>query len=163
VKSMTLKFEHRDYLWTIRSGFPPMGSTEVQEPTFTEALRTGVPSLQRSSGHELASWVVARLNYITAGALPIEGEVFAHDTNEFGYKIKLVDAQKSTVAHGAVVFHADMTYFASVKLGIGDFQAVFIDLLTESPDAMEACEIRVQVPETRTYRIYGWDGYSLLS
>ena len=140
-----------------------MGSTEVAKPLFVEALRAASPVVHRYTDREIASWIVARLNYLTAGGLTVEGDEFAHDTNEFGYKIKITDSNKKNIAHGAVVIHENRTYFASVNVEIDDFQSLFIELLTEYPDDLAKIEIRVQYPETKRYRLYGWDGYSLLT
>ncbi|MCA9066439.1 MAG: hypothetical protein KDA96_25400 [Planctomycetaceae bacterium] len=52
--------------------------------------------------------------------------------------------------------------FSSVDVKINDFQTLLVDVLTESADDAAACEIRVQEPETRKDRTYGWDGYSPL-
>jgi hypothetical protein len=60
------------------------------------------------------------------------------------------------------VIHADRTYFASVNVAIDEFQQLLVELLTEFPDDLAKVKIRVQYPETRRYRVYGWDGYSLL-
>jgi hypothetical protein len=84
------------------------------------------------TAHELGSWIVGRLCYLTAGGLAIEGDVFAHDTNELGYKIKITDKSKANVAHGAVVVQADGIRFASVDVQIGDFQTLVVEVLTES-------------------------------
>ncbi len=159
---MDLRFTQLGYHWTVREGFPPMGSTEVAEPTVVNALRSTSPKLARYSDRELASWIVGRLNYLTSGALALLGTEFKHDTNEFGYKIKLTDADEKSMAHGAVVIHADRTYFASVNVTIDDFQRLLVELLTEFPDDLAKIKIRVQYPETKRHRLYGWDGYSLL-
>ena len=140
-----------------------MGSTEASDPDFVTALRESHPKVARLTDHELASWIVARLNYLTSGALCVEEETCSHDTNEFGYKLKISDHSKKSMAHGAVVIHADRTYFASVNVAVDNFQAVVVELLSESPDDLTACSVRVQEPETRTFRRYGWDGYSLFN
>ena len=140
-----------------------MGSTEVAEPSFVDALRAACPKVKRYTNRELASWIVARLNYLTAGALHVEGTEFAHDTNEFGYKIRITDSDDKSIAHGAIVMHESRTYFASVNVAIADFQAVFVELLTQYPDDLARIKIRVQYPESERYRLYGWDGYSLLT
>jgi len=140
-----------------------MGSTEVSNPDFVSALRNSHSKLARLTDHELASWIVARLNYLTSGALCVSEQTYSHDTNEFGYKIKLTDHNKKTMAHGAVVIHADRTYFASLNLAVDDFQAIVVELLSENPDDLTACSVRVQDPETRKSRQYGWDGYSLFN
>jgi hypothetical protein len=159
---MDLRFNQLGYRWTLREGFPPAGSTEVTKPLFVNALRTRCSKLAKFSDRELASWIVGRLNYLASGALELLGTEFKHDTNEFGYKIKLADSDDKSLAHGAVVIHADRTYFASVNVVIDDFQQLFVELLTEFPDDLAKVKIRVQYPETRRYRVYGWDGYSLL-
>ncbi len=138
-----------------------MGSTEAESPDFVTALRQCHPRVAKMTEHEVASWIVARLNYLTSGALCITEATYAHDTNEFGYKLKITDGNKKTVAHGAVVMHADRTYFACVQFGDIDFPATVVELLTEYPDDLMACSIRVQDPETRKSRRYGWDGYAL--
>jgi hypothetical protein len=160
---MALKFKFAGYQWSLREGFPPMGSHERNEPTFVQALQVAHPPLARMTLHEIASWIVARLNYITARSLEVEGNVFAHDTNEFGYKIKLSDEADTTLAHGAVVIHADRVYFAGLDIKVPDFQSVFVSLLADSPNDLAKCEIVVRVPESKKKRRYGWDGYSLLN
>jgi len=159
---MTLSFSQLGYHWTIREGFPPAGSMEVVEPSFVNALRAACPKLTRHSDRELASWIVSRLNYLAAGALDVVGTEFGHDTNEFGYKIKLTDAHDKSVAHGAVVIHEKRIYFASVNVAIENFQQLFVELLTDSPDDLAKIKVRVRYPESKRYRMYGWDGYSLL-
>lgn len=139
-----------------------MGSSERDAPSFVEALKCAYGPLTRLSTHELTSWIVARLSYLTSGGLNLAGEVFSHDTNEFGYKIKIVDGQGHTAAHGAVVFSNSGIHFAAIDIGIADFQSVFVKLLTESPGDFSRCEISVREPETKRSRKYGWDGVSLL-
>jgi len=158
---MAISFDQLGYRWTVRDGFPPMGSTEASDPDFVSAIRGSHPRLARLTDHELASWIVARLNYLTSGALCVSEETYSHDTNEFGYKLKITDHNKKSLAHGAVVIHAERTYFASVNVAVDDFLAIVVELLTEYPDDLNACSVRVQEPETRKYRQYGWDGYSL--
>ena len=136
-----------------------MGSTEA--PDFVTALRASHPRLARYTDHELASWIVARLNYLTSGTLCDSEQTYAHDTNEFGYKLKMSDQNKKTVAHGAVVMHANRIYLAATKMSDVDFQAIVIELLSEYVDDLMACSVRVQEPETRRYRRYGWDGHAL--
>jgi hypothetical protein len=80
-----------------------MGSTEVAEPTFVSALRAVCPRISRYSDREIASWIVARLNYLISGALEYLGTDFSHDTNQLGFKVKLTDKEGNTIAHGAVV------------------------------------------------------------
>ncbi len=159
---MALKFEFDDRRWTIRAGFAPAGSREGRAPIFVEALRAAHPPLRNLTLHALASWIVSRLNFLTSGALVLEGEEFAHDTGEFGYKIRLADRGSATLAHGAVVFGEGRIDFASVDLGVDDFQAVFIKLLVDAPDDLAACEIAVRDPETGRRRSYGRDGRTLL-
>lgn len=103
---MTLRFQYFAFDWTIREGGPPMGSHERSSPLFVDALKTAHRPLSKLTDHELASWVVARLSYLTSGALPLEGDEFSHDTNEFGYKLKITDQKKVSVAHGAIVIHS---------------------------------------------------------
>ena len=158
---MAIDFQYFGYHWTIRAGFPPMGSRERTDPLFVDALKVAFPRLRKFTEHELGSWIVARLFFLTAGTLTSEGTEFAHDTNEIGYKLKISDDSKTSLAHGAVVIHAKGVHFASVDLKIDDFQAVVVRLLTESTDDLSQCEIRVREPETRNVRKYGWDGYSL--
>jgi hypothetical protein len=47
-------------------------------------------------------------------------------------------------------------------MSIDDFQGLFVELLAEFPDALAKIKIRVQYPDSKRYRYYGWDGYSLL-
>ncbi len=158
---MSLHFSQLGYHWTIREGFPPMGSTELTEPSFVSELRAASYKLKRYTDHELASWIVARLNYITADSLSLCGTSFSHDTNEFGYKIKIEDAAGKSLAHGAVVVHEKRTYFAAVNVAIDSLQRLFVELLVEFPDDLAKIKIRVQYPESKRYRTYGWDGYAL--
>ncbi|WP_037229825.1 hypothetical protein, partial [Rhodopirellula baltica] len=115
------------------------------------------------SGHQLASWIVARLSFLTASSLLLEGDTFAHDTNEFGYKIKILTADGSIASMGTLMIHQDRTYYKANNVAIGDSQSLLVDLLTEFPDDLDRCEIRVRFPETRRFRSYGWDGMTLLS
>ncbi len=59
--------------------------------------------------------------------------------------------------------HADGNRFASVDVRIGNFSSLLLEVLTASAEDLATCEIRGQDPETRKYRTYDWDGYSLLS
>jgi len=140
-----------------------MGSHERTDPTFIDALKIAHAPLAKLTLHEVASWIVARLNYITAGSLEVEGNDFAHDTNEFGYKIKLSDNTDTTLAHGAVVFHAKRVYFAALDIKIPDFQSAFVSLLADFPNDLAKIEIVVYFPESKKKRRYGWDGYSLIN
>lgn len=160
---MALKFNFAGYRWSLREGFPPRGSRERSDQPFFDALKAAHPLLSKLTQHEIASWIVARLNFITSGSLEVEGKSFGHDTNEFGYKIRLSDAEDTTLAHGAVVIHANRIYFASLDIKIDNFQSVFISLLADSPSDLAKCEIIVRVPESKRKRTYGWDGYSLLN
>jgi hypothetical protein len=160
---MPLKFAHAGYQWELREGGPPMGCRERGEVPFEEALRAAHPPLARMSAREVASWVVARLNAITGGSLASEGAVFAHDTNEFGYKLKASGPDRVALAYGGIVFQAGRTYFAWGGDGLGDFQAAVVGLLAESPTDLARCEIVVRVPESRRSRSYGWDGHSLIT
>ena len=160
---MSLKFHHGGYNWALREGGPPMGCRERGERTFEDALKAAHEPLTRMSPRQLASWVVARLNAIVDGLLELEGGMFSHDTNEFGYKLKVSDEKGITLAYGAVVFQPDRMSFAWRDNGLSDFQAAFVALLTESPSELRRCEIVVRVPETKQTRSYGWDGYSLIT
>ncbi len=160
---MALSFQELGYAWTTREGSPQVGSVEPSDPTFTEALCKAYPKLSRYTKHELASWIVARLNFLTAGTLSDEGEVFSHDSNEVGYRIKITDQSNEIAAFGAIMIHADRTYFAVLNIHTNDFQSLVVELLTEFPDDVTKCEIRVQEPETRRFRSYGWNGNSFLA
>jgi hypothetical protein len=160
---MALKFKFDDYQCSLREGSPPIASHERTDPTFLESLKVAHPPLAKLPVHEIASWIIARLNYLTAGALEVEGNDFGHDTNEFGYIIKLSDDADTTLVHGAVMIHADRVYFAANDIKIPDFQSIFVSLLAESPRDLAKCEIVVRVPESKKKRRYGWDGYSLLN
>ena len=160
---MALKFKFNDFQWAVREGAPPIVSHEKTAPTFLEALKVAHLPLAKLPVHEIGSWIVARLNYLTAGALEVEGNDFGNDTNEFGYIIKLSDDAGTTLAHGAVMIHADRVYFAANDIKIPDFQSIFVSLLTESPRDLAKCEIVVRTPESKKKRRYGWDGYSLLN
>ncbi|WP_413432572.1 hypothetical protein [Crateriforma spongiae] len=158
---MPLKFSELGYQWTIREGSPPMGSVEGSNPDFAEALRSADRAIEKFTEHELASWVVSRLNYFVGGSLEVEGDEFAHDTNEFGYKIKVVDTNRRMIAHGGVVVYENRIAFAAVNTHNANLQDLFVQLLVESPSDLAKIEIRVRTPETKRYRVYGWDGYHL--
>ncbi len=151
------------YQWQIRPGGPPMGSRERTEPSFVEALQVAHPPLSSLTEHEIASWIVARLDFITDGSLVSGRSEFRDDTDEFGYQIRLSDASKTTLAHGAVVFQAKRIYFASVNLKIDDFQSIVVGMLADSPRDLSVCEVAVFIPESKRKRLYGWNGYSLLN
>lgn len=164
---MSLYIESHGYLWRLREGFAPVGSTEQQSPLFIDQLRQAVPWIRKQSVHEIGSWVVARLNYLTCGGLPLLGDSFGHDTNEFGYKVRCMNKDKVRQASGAVVIHAKRVYFEHVDPRIEDFQSLFVQLLADNPQDLEPIRIRVRIPSedvgrTRD-RTYGWDGLSLLS
>ncbi len=158
---MALKFSEMGYEWQIREGFPPMGCSEHPTLPFEDAIRHAVPFLATSPPHEIASWVVARLAYLTSGALDLEGNDFSHDTNEFGYKLKAQRVADGASAHGAIVMTSSRTYFAFRQDGLADFQAIVVEMLAQWPREYAKCVIRVQEPESKRSRLYGWDGYSL--
>lgn len=158
---MALKFSEIGHEWRLQEGSPPMGSVESKAVTFEQAIRDSVPFLAKSSSHEIASWVIARLAYFTSGALELEGIDFAHDTNEIGYKVKATRTTDGALAHGAIVITQDRTYFAYVDAGLGDLQSLLVELLSLSPRDYAKCVIRVREPESKRSRRYGWDGYSL--
>lgn len=140
-----------------------MGSEEQDSPIFVDELKRAAPRLAKSGTHELGSWIVARLNYLTCGALPQEGDCFEHDTDEFGYKVRLENSQNERQASGAIVIHRTRIYFAHVDPVVENFQGLFVSLLADSPSDLEQCSIRVKHPESKKSRNYGWDGYSLLT
>ena len=160
---MALKFQFGGFQWALRAGGPPMGSSERTDQAFLDALKAAYAPLSKMNQHEIASWIVTRLNFITSGSLELEGNLFSGDTNDFGYKIKLSDEGDITLAHGAVVVKADRILFASLDIKIADFQSLFITLLADSPNDLAKCEIIVREPEKKKKRAYGWDGYSLLN
>ena len=160
---MAIKFSESGYDWRLREGFAPMGSTEVETPLFIDVIRGSVNSLSTRTLHEVSSWIVARLSYLTSGSLELEGNEFAHDTNEIGYKLKAVQPETRASAHGAIVLHPDKVSFASVSSGIDDFQTIVVDLLCGRANDLLECDIRVIEPESREARSYGWDGRNLFS
>ena len=147
----------------------PGRSRRVHEPNGCRNVRhlrrwRTLPGARRHGADPVLSLAeLGRLNAVTAGSLELEGRVFAHDTNEFGYKFKASGVDRVVLAYGAVVFQAARTYFAWSGNGLADFQAVFVDLLTGSPADLCRCEIVVRVPESRRTRSYGWDGHSLIT
>ncbi len=158
---MPLSFSEMGYEWQLREGFPPMGSTESASKPFEQAVRDAVPFLAKAPTCEISSWVIARLSYLTCGALELEGNDFSHDTNEIGYKLKATRAIDGASAYGAIVITSDRTYFAFVDNGLGDYQVVLVEMLAQSPRDYAKCVIRVREPESKRSRLYGWDGYSL--
>jgi hypothetical protein len=160
---MALKFSALGYQWTLREGCPPIVSQERTNPTFVEALKAAHRPLSKMSLHEIASWIVARLDYLTAGSLALEGNEFQHDTNEFGYMLKLSDEAATALAHGAVMIHAERVYFQANDVKVPDFQTILVNLLTETPRDLSKCEIIVYLPESKRKRRYGWDGYAFFN
>lgn len=158
---MPLQFSEKGHDWQLREGFPPAGSSESPIASFEQAIRDTVPFLAKSPSHEIASWVVARLAYLTSGAIELEGNDFSHDTNEIGYQLKATRITDGASAIGAIVIASSRTYFAFVDAGVGDFQAILVDMLAQSPREYAKCAIRVREPESRRSRRYGWDGCSL--
>ena len=140
-----------------------MGSTERSDPEFVAELRESHHEIANLTDHELASWIVARLNYLTSGDLCAGEVTYSHDTNEFGYKVKVSDDSNRTLAHGAIVIHADRTYLRAVNSANVDYQSLLVELLVGAVNDLGRCSVRVQVPETRQFRHYGWDGYSFIS
>jgi hypothetical protein len=159
---MALKFRFGGHHWALKEGGPPMGSKERGDASLVDALKTAHPPLSKLSNREIASWIIARLNFITAGSLESEGTSFAGDTNEFGYKIKLSNDAGTTLAHGGVVFGAERVHFAALDIRIPDFQSELVRLLVDAPGDLAKCEIVVRQSETGRKRAYGWDGYSLI-
>lgn len=160
---MAIKFQFGDYRWAIQEGGPPAISRENPDAPFLPALKNACEKLQKYTHHEMVSWIVARLNAVTSACLELEGDLFEHDTDEFGYKFKLCNAIDEVIANGAVVFERNRTYFASVSRTDFDFQSLFVSLLVDEPDFLAKCEITVRHPETRKKRKYGWNGYMLLT
>lgn len=164
---MYLYFESHGYLWRVREGFAPMGSIEQQSPRFIEQLRLAVPWVRNKSVHEIGSWVVARLSYLTAGSLVLLGDSFGHDTDQFGYKIRCMNKEKIRQASGAVVIGAQHICFEHADPVLPDFQSLFVQLLADNERDLGTIKIRVRVPSEDAgptgYRTYGWDGFSLFS
>lgn len=140
-----------------------MGSTEQSAPDFVTELRKSHQRIAKLTEHQLASWIVARFNYLTSGDLCTGEVTYSHDTNEFGYKIKVSDQSNQTLAHGAIVIHADRTYLSAVNSADIDYQAIVVELLVGGIDDLANSSVRVQSPETRQFRLYGWDGYSFFA
>lgn len=164
---MSLYFESHGYHWRLREGFAPMGSEEQQSPLFLDQLRQTVHWLRKKPVHEIGSWVVARLNYLTCGSLHLLGDSFGHDTNEFGYKVRCMNQEEIRQASGAVIIHADRVYFKHADPAMDDFQSLFVQVLADNPRDLEKIKIRVRIPSENSvrprYRMYGWDGFSLLT
>lgn len=138
-----------------------MGSIAVPSPLFVDALRAAESMLNGLTVHELSSWVVARLSYLTCGG--IDRQTSSDDTNEFGFKIKITDAAGESVAHGAVVIGNNRLVYSAHNIRVVDSQLLFVTLLSGSPRDLAICEVEVREPESRRRRTYGWDGRMLLS
>ena len=160
---MSLKFLFEGYEWSLREGGPHPGSRERDDPTFHDALQAAHPALGKLTLHEISSWIVARLDYITCGSLALLGDEFSHDSNNFSYKIKLADQSQQAVAQGALMFEADRVHFFALDLRIESFQSLLVRLLTDAPQDLSRCDIIVRLPESKRKRHYGWNGYSLLN
>jgi hypothetical protein len=160
---MALKFQHSGFEWTLREGFPSIGATISDSVPIIEALKVAHPPLSTWTTHQIASWIVARLSYLTSGSLEREGNDFAHDTNEIGYKLRISGQNHTMLAHGAVVIQMSRIYFACLNIGIDDFQSLVIKLLADSPNDLSIVQVRVRDPGNQKIRRYGWDGFSLLT
>jgi len=158
---MPAEFEEAGYQWTIREGGPSMGSVEATSPTFVEALRAADSHMKGLTLHELSSWVIARLSYLTCGM--IDQKTFSHDTNEFGYAVRITDSSGERVAHGAVVIGESRLVYSASDFRTSDSQALFVQMLASSPRDLAICEVKVREPETRRCRSYGWNGRLLIS
>ncbi len=156
------QFSELGYDWQLCEGLPPAGSSECQTPTFEQAVRDAVPFLAKSSAHELASWVVARLAYLTSGSLELEGKEFSHDSDEVGYRLKATRRSDAASAQGAIMLAPSRVYFACVEAGLSNFPFIVLELLSQFPRDYEKCVIRIREPESKNSRRYGWDGYSLI-
>ena len=158
---MALKFEFAQYKWRLRAGFPPMGSIQ-SSVGFEDQLRLSAPELANYSTRSLGSWIVGRLNYIVNGNLPLEGEEFSHDTDEFGYKLKMSNSAGDTCGHGAITIGRDRIFFAYLPLKEVDLQDIVIALLTDQTESLKSCTITMTVNEPFQQYHYGWDGYRVI-
>lgn len=158
---MSLKFEFGGYKWRLRAGFPPMHSIRA-DMSFPDQLRARIPALSKCNTHGLGSWIIGRLNYLSFGNLPLEGTGFSHDTDEFGYKLKMSDLGGRTAGHGAIVISRTEISFSYSRDSQPDFQDIVVKLFTSNEIGLESCTITMTINEPfQTFR-YGWDGHSLL-
>ena len=142
---MPAEFEEMGYRWTIREGAPPMGSVEARSLTLVEALRAADSQLKGLNLHELSSWLIARLSYLTCGM--IDQKTFSHDTNEFGYAVRITDSSGERVAHGAVAIGENrLAYFAS-DFRTSDSQALFVQMLASAPAILRSARSRSENPK----------------
>lgn len=159
---MSLTFSENGFEWQLREGFLPMERMIRGNDPFENVIRAAVPFLAKAAIREICSWVVARFAFLTSDALQLEGTEFAHDTNNFGYKLTATRKDDAASTHGAISFASDHIDFAFVDSRIGDLQVILISMLAQSPRDYAKCVIRVREPESKRTRTYGWDGYSLL-
>jgi len=100
---MPSTFNQGGYHWQLLEGLPPAGAREKTDPSLLEQLKRVHTPLSRLTTHEIASWIIARLNAITGSMLEAEGNDFRHDTNEIGYKLHLRNEAGDALAHGTVM------------------------------------------------------------
>ena len=156
---MPQKFQFRDYRCQLSAGYPVVGSVEPASPSFVEALLAAHRDLSKLSQKDLGSWIIARLTDLTYGALPFEGDYFASDGGDFGYRIKVMDAGGKLLGNWGIVFwpqRIQLSGFSPVEF---DGQALIVEMLTESPGDLGKCEVTIHNPESRKRRTFGWDGY----
>jgi hypothetical protein len=159
---MAQEFEFREFKCKLTAGYPIAGSIEQCGPSFIEQLlETGqVPGALNHD--DLVSWIIARLTEITSGALPFEGNYFASDGSDFGYRIKILDATKKLLGNWGIVFWPKRIQLLGFSTCDFDGQSLLIEMLIKSPKSLGKCEVTIHNPDSGTRQVFGWDGYQYL-
>jgi hypothetical protein len=159
---MAQEFDFRDYKCKLTAGYPVVGSVEQHGSTFVEQLLATRRVPSGLSHKNLVSWILARLTELTYGALPFEGDYFVSDGGEFGYRIKVTDADGKLLGTWGILFWPDRIQLSGFATRDFNGQTLIVEMLTESPKSLGECAVTIHNPDARTKRTFGWDGYQFL-
>lgn len=160
---MPRDFSFRDYHCKLTAGYPVAGSVEQLEPSFIDEL-VAAPGYPRGlSRRDRVSWILARLTELTYGGLPLEGTSFASDGGEFGYRVKISTAVGILLGYWGIVIWPDRIQLCGHAIGDFNGQKLIIEMLTDSPQSLDKCEITIRNPDARTKTTYGWNGHQYVS
>jgi hypothetical protein len=159
---MPREFTFRDYRCALSAGYPVVGSVEQQTPLFVDQLAAAPGFPRRLSRKDLVSWILARLTELTYGGLPLEGNSFSSDGGEFGYRIKIVDSAGILAGYWGIIFWPERIQLCGHSPSNLDGQTLLVEMLTDSPNSLDKCEITVRNPDARTKKTFGWNGHQFV-
>jgi hypothetical protein len=162
---MPCTFDHGEFHVEVSAGYPPPCQYERERDSRFDETLTNIRRLPRGLKRwELKSWILARLAFLTCGAISFEDDGrFANDGGEFAYRFRIVTRSGQLVGKCGIIFFADRLEFAGFSKTNDDIEKLFIEMLVAEPDRLEKCEIETYDPETHQRNRLGWDGSMYLS